>query len=89
MSLKITITLESEGEKRHFHSYKLLLFFYEEKDNCPKRFNNLRFVVMHLTSYREADLRLCFRIYKTLVFSRHDSIMEQNTTLSRCCQGNT
>ena len=25
MSLKITITLESEGEKRHFHSYRLLL----------------------------------------------------------------
>ena len=31
MSLKITITLNSEGEKRHFHSYRLLLLLMKKK----------------------------------------------------------
>ena len=31
MTLKIPITQESEGEKRHFHSYRLLLFLMNKK----------------------------------------------------------
>ena len=31
MTLKFPITLESEGEKRHIHSYRLLLLLVKKK----------------------------------------------------------
>ena len=49
MSLKITITLESEGEKRHFHSYRLLFLLMKKKITALSDLIIFVFEVMHLT----------------------------------------